>query len=132
MNFVEGALDRDGLFVSEGGAVRIELPSGSGARHVTLGVRPEDVYVDGDRQRERSLSRPISAVLEVVEPMGYETVLYARAGELRLVARVEPQPLPDPGGELGLRFDTARVRLFDAETGAALRVDPAPAPEPAA
>ncbi len=132
MNFVPGAVDARGVFCSEGGAVEFNLPRRVGDCRVTLGIRPEDVYIEGGPGRGDSLSRPVQAFLEVVEPMGNEIVLYARMGDHRLVARVEPQPLPEPGAELGLCFDRARVHLFDADTGVALGVDSPRATEPAA
>ncbi len=134
MNFVPGRL------VHDGGLRFIAAASGSGpeqaltlalgeqagpdleamvGRPVTLGLRPEDLYVAGSAY----LSAPtaeIDAVLDVLEPMGHEIVVYAQAGPYPLVARVAPQPLPDPGQPLRLALDLSRLHFFDDETEIAL------------
>ncbi len=49
--------------------------------------------------------------------MGNEVFVYAGVGTERLVARVEPQTLPEPGATISLVLDENRLHLFDAETG---------------
>ena len=105
MNFIEGAIE-GGEFRSDDGSVRVPLDGP--ARRVTLGVRPEDVEVG---------SGPIHAAVELLEPVGNETFVYARAGSNALVARTTPRELPAAGEEVALDVDRRRVHLFDRETG---------------
>ena len=127
MNFAEGRLDRQGTglaFVAPG--VHAVLPdalalhvSGRVGQPVTLGIRPEDLYVAGRAPH----GRPTTALaldLDAVEPMGNEIVLYARRGAVDVVARVEPQTLPEPGHPIHLALDLGKVHLFDAESGVSL------------
>lgn len=118
MNFIHGSA-QSGRFVSDGGDVTIDLPGGhTTVGPVTLGIRPEDLYV-ADAPTSKQLSEPIRGNLEVQEPMGNEIVVYVHVGpEIRLVARVDPQPLED--GPLLLRADLGKLHVFDRESGQAI------------
>ncbi len=134
MNFVEGRIIReDGLqFRALGNAFALPLADDHArvlscyeGKEVTLGVRPEDLYVAGSP----FVTKPVVEVgllLDVVEPMGNEIFVYARSQEQTLVARVAPQPLPAPGQPIRLALDLAQLRFFDAETGAAVGLHEAP------
>ena len=126
MNFVEGRLvGGSGLrFEAVGGA--FALPLGArlalgdcAGRRVTLGVRPEDLYATGSVPAPQTAAE-VDVALDVVEPMGRETVVCGRAGAHTLVARLAPHRLPEPEGAIQLALDPTRLHLFDAETEAAL------------
>ena len=132
MNFVEGDLagnDRGGEFVEQEGRWRLPIPvallpsSGEavGRRAVTLGIRPEDVELvaAGDVNL-------IQARVEVVEPLGYDTLVTCREGPWRFVARAGPGFTRSPGSPIGLSLDPHRVRLFDAGSGERLAAGKAP------
>jgi multiple sugar transport system ATP-binding protein len=131
MNFIDGVLEAasGGLrFRARGDAFTLDLPAGHHAslvdyhgREVTIGVRPEDVYV----AREGSPHVTVGTwQLDVLEPMGNEVFVYASMGfngsGHSIVARVDPQPLPQPGAPVPLAFDPAKLHVFDRETEAAL------------
>ena len=85
---------------------------------MTLGIRPEDLYLANVPQ-----DRPTAVLdldLDAVEPMGNEIVLYARRASIDVMARVEPQAVPEPGRPVSLAVDLDKVHLFDAETGVSL------------
>jgi multiple sugar transport system ATP-binding protein len=122
MNFLDGEIVReDGLvFRARGGALAIDLggarvPSHE-SRAIALGIRPEDVHVAGRGGAAGALAEA-TARLDVMEPMGNEVFLYTRAGDDEIVARVPPQPLPEPGEPIRLAFDLGKLHWFDAETG---------------
>jgi multiple sugar transport system ATP-binding protein len=127
MNFVEGRLvESEGLrFDSLDGAISCNLRSDQvpslmmyAGKPVTLGVRPEDIYVDSEEGRAGE--RAGDVVLDVIEPMGNEIVIYASVGELNLVARISPTANPAVGDSVTLYFDSSKLHFFDAETEAAL------------
>ena len=79
----------------------------------TLGVRPEDLSLHTDA------AGSIAAVVDVVEPLGSEQVLYFTCDEERLTARA-PSNTPIAVGEtIALGINPNRMHLFDAATGAA-------------
>jgi multiple sugar transport system ATP-binding protein len=123
MNFVEGRIEKNGQprFVSQDDRLSVALhektsiPDGP----VSLGVRPEDIYLDVSGL-SRSIVRAGELTLDVVEPMGNEIVLYAGYASGSLVGRVSPQMLPEVGTTIGLAFDTSKLHFFDVETGETL------------
>lgn len=84
-----------------------------------MGVRPEDIYVAGGG-RANATEAVVTLRLDAVEPMGNEVFLHTRNPEHELTARVEPQPLPEPGQPIGLAFDLEKLHFFDAGSGAVL------------
>jgi multiple sugar transport system ATP-binding protein len=86
------------------------------AGDVVLGIRPEALHVAGGPWVPEPHAT-FSARLDVVEPMGNEIYLYARAADHELVARVPPQSLPDPDETIGLAVDLGRLHFFDGKSG---------------
>ncbi|HUP01499.1 MAG TPA: sn-glycerol-3-phosphate ABC transporter ATP-binding protein UgpC [Gemmatimonadota bacterium] len=131
MNFIEGRIVRDGSpsFRARGGALTLALPAGLAApdpegsgRDVVLGIRPEDLFLagrpdEGAETVSRGDGPRARFVLELLEPMGNEVFVHARAGELPVVARVPPQDLPERGAGIELRFDLSKAHFFDPATG---------------
>ena len=120
MNFLDGTLNpASGQFESD--AFSAQLPSiRASADTLSVGVRPEDVYVATNVPPDRRLSEPFSLPLEVTEPMGNEVFVYAGLGGDQFVARVEPQALPEPGQSIELVVDMDKLHVFDAKSGRAL------------
>ena len=121
MNFVEGTVEGDGrTFVADGGGLRLPLPDGADAgRRVVVGIRPEAIHAAAGRPADAPLV-DLAFTVELVEPLGHELYLHARAGAQRVTARVPPQPLPAPGEAVALAIDASRIHRFDAETGRSL------------
>src|SRR5881394_1367742 len=124
MNFVNGSIEGGGpsRFVAGGGAWGMNLPtrvaeSLSGARGtaITLGIRPEDVSVVAG---PRVAPATTTARLDLVESLGNETFIYARAGRHDITARLgSTQSLPPLGGTVVLAFNLERAHFFDAVSG---------------
>ena len=136
MNFVNGVVREAGSEKTEAGTVRsgspkfvadsadwaLDLPArvaGSLAsargKAVTLGIRPEDVSVVAGPGVAPATA---AARLDLVESLGNETFIYARAGRDDLTARLSPsQQLPPLGSEIVLSFNLERAHFFDAVSG---------------
>jgi multiple sugar transport system ATP-binding protein len=110
MNFLEGRVE-DGRFVANDSAVAVPLRNAARPGSIVLGVRPEHVGVGGNGASARF-------TLDLVEPIGNEVFVYATAGTNHIVARVAPQELPQIGSPIELRFDSAQLHFFDAQSGA--------------
>ncbi len=109
MNLLPGEV-RDGAV--EAPPLRITAPAGAAPGRVTLGIRPEHVKPDP--------AGTLRATLERAEAAGHERLWHLRAGELRLVARVDAGRPEPAGAEVVLAVEPEAVRLFDPATGAAL------------
>ena len=79
-------------------------------RRVIVGIRPE--HLDQDP----SDHGPIRAIVDVVEPIGHETIVYASTGAERLVAIFDPGATPRAGETIAMSVDAEALHLFDAET----------------
>lgn len=82
-------------------------------RPVVLGVRPENIIA-------ADAGGPLAAKVEVVEPLGAETLLHVRLDGLSLVVKAGPDYQPATGQEITLRFDMSKAHVFDHETGATI------------
>jgi multiple sugar transport system ATP-binding protein len=99
------------------GALRLALPTRLKAfdgEH-TLGLRPENLVLsqaDGDL--------PLPATLILLEPLGAETLITVRLGDVEMVARVSAAFRQAPGTGLTMYFNPAHLHLFDRQRGHAL------------
>ena len=125
MNFLDVTIRSDGTtLLAEAPGMRFCLAPASGRalagwcdKRVTLGVRPEHVSL-GNGAPQSSFD----ANVEVLEQLGSEIVLEARAGDARLtIARIDPQARLRAGDRLRLSVEPERLHFFDLATGEAIR-----------
>jgi len=83
-------------------------------REVVLGLRPEDIGVDGAGSLELAVNR--------VESLGSELMVYLDSGVpgLELTARLERRADAAAGKTVKLPVDLERLYFFDTESGAAI------------
>jgi multiple sugar transport system ATP-binding protein len=87
---------------------------------LTAGIRPENVRAV--RDEARGASAEIEAVVEIVEPLGHEAIVYARAGEDPFITAVDPHVMPRQGEKIPLHLELERIHLFDPENEKRLEV----------
>jgi len=123
MNFANGTVEGGGpsRFVAEGGEWEINLPSRVSAplgsargRAITMGIRPGSSRAVAGA---RAAPATATARLDLVESLGNETFIYARAGRHDITARVSPQSLPSIGSKIVLSFNLEKAHFFDATSG---------------
>jgi multiple sugar transport system ATP-binding protein len=124
MNFFEGRIvtDADCLFVQMA-ALRLPLEPASypalsaySGQAVVVGIRPEHLAVVEER------AGTIPAIVDVIEQLGSEIVLEARAGEVPLtVARVDATAPLKHGDPVFLAVKPQHLHFFDCASEAALR-----------
>lgn len=122
MNLMEGKIIRDhGLWFDEG-ALKIKLTP----RHqkglaeymdkeIVFGIRPEDIHEAGTHHGVEE-SAEAELVVEVVEPMGNETFLYATTGLNPLTVRLRTNSAIKVQEKIKLIFNLAKVHFFDKDT----------------
>ncbi len=153
MNFLHASLtDEGGRLTARAGALTLPLDDGWAAarpalrrhagREVVLGVRPEHL----DVKSQGSQSVRLDVIIDVVEALGYEKLVYFRAeaprghdaqgmleggketaasGRIEFCARMGPDA-PVREGPAQLFVDPGRLQVFDPETGAAIGADSQP------
>ncbi|MCU1350303.1 MAG: glycerol-3-phosphate transporter ATP-binding protein UgpC [Acidobacteria bacterium] len=87
-------------------------------RQVMLGIRPEHIHAAGETVRGTAAA--VEAVVDVVEPIGHESIVYATAGSERLVAIFDPHATPRAGERITMMVDADTVHVFDAATELAI------------
>jgi multiple sugar transport system ATP-binding protein len=124
MNFFEAELRASGekLFI-ETPSFRLQLPERHARnlqsynhRRVIVGIRPEDLM----ETAEHVPGRTIEVIVEIIEPIGSETYIDVKAGEIPLVARVGRRTVVRKGQNFILEPIPERVHIFDMDTEEAL------------
>jgi multiple sugar transport system ATP-binding protein len=136
MNFLPARLTADdgGLTVVPEGGPPLKVPrervgdyASHAGRNVILGLRPEHItnaWMEGDR----SAQVPLTLTVEIAEPLGADTLIFARIGGKEIVCRTTPQAGATVGAAIHLQADMSRMHLFDPDTTLALgRGDSSPA-----
>jgi multiple sugar transport system ATP-binding protein len=82
---------------------------------MTLGLRPEHLTETHDVERPGVAT--IQALVDVVEPMGMETMIHFFISGTPVCARVDPATVAKPGELLPLAADLNQMHLIDTETG---------------
>lgn len=130
MNFIHGVLKSTNHgYEVDAGAFRLPVPAEKAAAYtalgsyaekpIVIGIRPEDIR-DG-RGVDANDPELVSADVEVVEPMGSETIVYFSCGNQRFHARLDPVVDCRTGTTYPVRFNMAKAHFFDPETEAALQ-----------
>jgi multiple sugar transport system ATP-binding protein len=138
MNFVEGDLTGNGV-TTESFDVEFDVGAldgyGPGDR-ITLGVRPEDVYISDGSESLSHPTAPFPAQTDVIEPMGDEIFVYLMIGDQatsqqdsavterdpdeQLLMSVDPDTDVQMDQRVDALLDRQRLHLFDTDTGEAV------------
>ncbi len=95
------------------------IPSpGTGPAEAMLGIRPDDLRVLPD-----GATAPIvvDAEIKVVEPLGPDALVYARAGMHDIVGKCAASVPPRPGMRVRFGASPEHLHLFDTASGRALQ-----------
>lgn len=130
MNFIEGKLaKREGnLWFSENeNKFDIRIPqernkdlAGYVDKEIVLGIRPENLH-DKMFTNLGSPDNTIMATVDVIEPLGGETMLYVTVGKNILNVKTSPYNKVATNQAIEVVFDTDNLHLFDKNTE--MRID---------
>lgn len=127
MNLLEAQLtSRDQQLFVEGYEFSLQIPPPMASlidryagRDVVLGIRPEHLF-----EREEVVEVPpaasFTARVDLIEPLGSETLVHAVVGNQPVTARVSPESELRRGYVTELVVDTRHLHLFDRETQRAI------------
>ncbi|HWA17487.1 MAG TPA: ABC transporter ATP-binding protein [Devosia sp.] len=118
MNFFKGNFEGAQSFGMEGvtvpiGAYKFDAAPAARTEGV-MGIRPEHIAVGEDAGK---MPFQFDSEIEILEPMGSETVGYARIAGQVLTFRCSADIPLGEGQKVRLGFDPARGSMFDAKTG---------------
>ena len=87
----------------------------AGKPNLVLGLRPE--HITETRPHSEPNQHDFEQVIEVVEPMGMETLVYFSINGAEVCGRVNPNAGATANGTLKLRADLSNMHLIDDTTG---------------
>jgi multiple sugar transport system ATP-binding protein len=126
MNFVPCRLEQNGggMRARLSDAISLPVPAARTARYrdavgrdLLLGLRPEHIT---ERARANGEPRDFSVTLDVVEPMGMETMVFFTVNGKEVCARVDPDSVSGPGQTMRLNANVDHMHLIDPATDAVL------------
>jgi multiple sugar transport system ATP-binding protein len=121
MNFLKGRIVGTGASaVIEYGGHKIPLAKYESVAPLNegpaiLGVRPEHIRVNADTSKDSTGG--FEAVVDLVEPMGSDSLLWLRFGEQAISARVESSQSYEPGQKVDVKFRIGLASLFGDPSG---------------
>jgi multiple sugar transport system ATP-binding protein len=127
MNFIRCRLEQNGagLRVRISDKISLPVPAARTARfqslagkELTLGLRPE--HVTEPRRSDRDQNREFAVTLDVVEPMGMETMVFFKVDGQEICGRVEPGSAAGPGETMQLYANMEHMHLIDPQTNLVL------------
>jgi multiple sugar transport system ATP-binding protein len=121
MNFIKGKIEGDGAkaeFVM--GKERVPLKDYKpdaplNARAAVLGVRPEHILLDA--AASKASTDVLKGVVDLVEPMGSDSLVWLKLADNLISARVESNQHFEPGQKVDVRFRVGLASVFDDASG---------------
>ena len=111
MNLIPGTLGSDRRFVARGAALTLEGPATAApGREIYLGIRSEDLHLVAPATGD------VDARVQVVEPLGSESIVTLVCGDLTLSARLEGMASLQHGSTVGLAMRAPARHWFDGTT----------------
>jgi multiple sugar transport system ATP-binding protein len=123
MNFLEAAVRAEtGELTMAGRTIRLPAGpasalAGLGNGAVVVGVRPENVAPGPEAGADGRAVIRLDGRITLEEPLGHETLTHIQVGAHEVVARGAGSFERDGEGNTGLYIDTARLHLFEADSG---------------
>lgn len=121
MNFLDGSIIvKDEVYYrSNSGTIQFKLDVTQSDllkkhkdKEVILGIRPENIFVEGSTENGIQLEVKI----DVVEPMGNEAFIYFELEKTQFIARLRTYQDISHGSKVELYLQTDKIHFFDKET----------------
>ena len=124
MNFIPARLveSKKGLMLELNSEIKLSIPSERSQRYrsyldrlIELGIRAEHLVL-GEETEVTNPAR-FKAIVEIVEPMGGETLIFLNLNGVQVSAKCNPNIDIQPGVEATFTMDMGHMHLVDVETG---------------
>ncbi len=128
MNFLDASVvgKDDGLWIKLKNDIMLKVPKiyeeelvDYKGKDIVFGIRPEDIYDKMFAVAAKS-ENTVSVSVDILEPLGNQTILHAKVGEDLVVASIDPKTEAEVGQKIDLVFDMSMMRAFDVETQQAI------------
>ena len=93
-----------------------KLLSNFEGKEVVLGIRPESIYLKGDKNNANP-SVPIKLNCDFSELLGYELVLYMFLNGQKIIAKTDAKNNIKSHDDITICFDKEKMYFFEKETG---------------
>jgi multiple sugar transport system ATP-binding protein len=129
MNFIPAKLEGNGsgLTLRLSDKLSFAVPESRQARYrplagkdVVFGLRPEHITETRGHNGSGHAGQDFAVTLDVVEPMGMETMVFFRIGGTEVCGRVEPTAAKAAGESMTLRANLDHMHLIDPQTNLVL------------
>jgi multiple sugar transport system ATP-binding protein len=123
MNFIRCRIEQNGagLRARISDKITLPVPAARSAQYqsltgkdMTLGLRPE--HITEPRRSDRDQNCEFDVNLDVVEPMGMETMVFFKVDGQEICGRVEPGSAAGPGEKMRLYANMDHMHLIDPQT----------------
>jgi multiple sugar transport system ATP-binding protein len=127
MNFMRCNLEQNGagLRARVSDKITLPVPAARSARYqsltgkeLMLGLRPE--HITEPRRSDRDQNCEFEATLDVVEPMGMETMVFFKVNGQEICGRVDPGSAAGPGEKMRLYANMDHMHLIEPQTNLVL------------
>jgi multiple sugar transport system ATP-binding protein len=127
MNFIPCQLEQNGANMRVRVSNSISLPvqpqranryQSFVGKPVTLGLRPE--HITEPRRNGQGDGSDFAVTLDVVEPLGMETMVFFTLNGTEVCGRVEPSSAADAGATMQLHANVDHMHLIDPASGAVI------------
>ena len=121
MNFIPGKFDGKSFVFDEENIkidldkAHIELLKDYVDKELILGVRPENILVDGDKSKDH-LSNAFALTCDISELLGNELIIHNYVGETKVLVKTSMVDDLNTGDVKEYRLDLDRIHFFDKET----------------
>jgi len=113
MNFIEGKVNDDSIFTDKGDSLKATIPDSVPNKNITLGIRPEDIYLDKNGVNNIE----IEGEVVTVELMGNESIIYFTSANAEMIARSNSMVDISYGKATKFYIDESKIHFFDTQTG---------------
>jgi multiple sugar transport system ATP-binding protein len=129
MNFIPARLEGNGsgLMLRLSDDLSFPVPESRAARYreaagkeLLFGLRPEHITETRGQNGGAGIGQDFSVTLDVVEPMGMETMVFFHIGGTEVCGRVEPTAAKGAGEMMPLRASLDHMHLIDPATNLVL------------
>lgn len=115
MNFIEGRVETQNFLYHD---ARIPLSGyefldGQFEGEAIIGIRPEHI-ITGELVKNAPVQTEV--LVEIIEPMGSDTLVYAMMGEKNIRIRMDGQARVKNGDKIAIGIDPSKASVFDAKT----------------